>query len=313
MSLMITTITFNPALDKTIQVDALDYGKVNRVGHFREDLGGKGINMGRILGGFGIETKHVIVLGQDNQKAVLEFFEKDGMQLEYLSVAGYTRTNMKIVERAKNQTTDINEAGLEVSAKDIQELFAMIDEAAKDSDYLVMGGSLAKGMPTDMYGQIARRYGHMCRVVIDADDDVLIEGLKGRPFMVKPNIHELENALNRKLTTLEEIVTAARDLIDQYGVEIVVVSMGKEGSLVVTRDTMHRQGTYPTEVVSTVGAGDSMVAGFIYGLIHEMGLDKSLAFASACSSLTIEVEGYPKLDLQEAMRRTEHLMEESFS
>ncbi len=88
-------------MDKTIQVDALDYGKVNRVGHFREDLGGKGINMGRILGGFGIETKHVIVLGQENQKAVLEFFEKDGMQLEYLSVAGYTRTNMKIVERAK--------------------------------------------------------------------------------------------------------------------------------------------------------------------------------------------------------------------
>jgi 1-phosphofructokinase len=305
---MITTITFNPALDKTIQVDAIDYGKVNRVGHFREDLGGKGINMGRILGGFGIETKHIIVLGKDNQKAVLEFFEKDDMELDYLSVDGYTRTNMKIVERDRNQTTDINEAGLTVTQDHIDELFAMIDQAAEKSDYLIMGGSLAKGMPTDMYGQIARRYGDTCRVVIDADDDVLIEGLKGHPFMVKPNIHELENALDRKLETTEEIVTAARDLIAKYDVNIVVVSMGKEGSIVVTVDDMYVQGTYPTDVVSTVGAGDSMVAGFVYGLINDMPLDRSLAFASACSSLTIEVEGYPKLDLDEALKRTDEMM-----
>ena len=305
---MITTITFNPALDKTIQVDALDYGKVNRVGHFREDLGGKGINMGRILDGFGIETKHIIVLGKDNKKALLEFFEKDDMELDYVAVDGYTRTNMKIVERNRNQTTDINEAGLTVTKDHIDELFAMIDQAAEKSDYLIMGGSLAKGMPTDMYGKIAQRYGDRCRVIIDADDDVLIEGLKGHPFMVKPNIHELENALDRKLETTEEIVTAARDLIAKYDVNIVVVSMGKEGSIVVNKDDMYVQGTYPTDVVSTVGAGDSMVAGFVYGLIHDMPLDRSLAFASACSSLTIEVEGYPKLDLEEALRRTDEMM-----
>lgn len=298
---MITAITFNPALDRTINVDNIIYGQVNRVGHFREDLGGKGINMGRILGGFGIETKHITVIGEENEGTVLDLFKKDKMQLEYVAVPGHTRTNMKIVEMDKNITTDINETGTAVSAKNIKELFRLIDQAAVDSDYLVMGGSLAKGMPVNMYGQVASKYKNQCKVVIDADDDFLLEGLKGSPFLIKPNIHELENALDKELKTNEEVIDAAREIIKTYGVTYVLVSMGKEGCLLVTASEAIKGHAIETTVVSTVGAGDSMLAGFVFGLSKEMSLKQSLAFGAACSMLTISVEGYPRLELSKAM------------
>lgn len=297
---MITAITFNPALDKTIKVEAINYGEVNRVGRFREDLGGKGINMGRILGGFGVKTSHIVVLGKDNLNSVLEHFEADSMPVDYIAVEGCTRTNIKIVEMNKNQTTDINEAGVEVGDADIKALFDLIDGLATDSDYLVMGGSLAKGMPVNMYGQVASKYKDQCHVVIDADDDFLLEGLKGSPYIIKPNIHELENTIDRELNSEKEIIQAAREIIDTYGVAYVLVSMGKEGALLVTKEKAIRSEAIPTNVVSTVGAGDSMLAGFVFGLEEGMSEDQALAFGSACSTLTITVEGYPRLDLAKA-------------
>lgn len=298
---MICTITFNPALDKTIIVDEITYGEVNRVGHFREDLGGKGINVGRILGGFGADVKHVIVLGEENKKAVLEYFEKDHMALEYVQVPGHTRTNMVIVETDKDITTDINEQGVSVTEHDIEQVMSIIDHMAVDCNYIVMGGSLASGMPMDIYGQIAAKHKDICRIAIDADDDILIEGLKGSPFLIKPNIHELENALDIQLDTEEDIIKAARCIINKYGVVYVLVSMGKEGSLLVSEKEAIRSEAIETEVVSTVGAGDSMLAGFIYGLEMDMSLEACLALGSACSTLTISVEGYPRLDLEKAL------------
>ncbi len=298
---MITAITFNPALDKTIKVEGITYGEVNRVGHFREDLGGKGINMGRILGGFGLATKHIVVLGEENANRVLEHFEDDHMEVNYVKVSGATRTNMKIVEMSKNMTTDINEAGARVNNQNIVDLFKLIDQAAKDSNYLVMGGSLPGGMPVNMYGQVASKYKDQCKVVIDADDDYLLEGLKGSPYIIKPNIHELENAIDRNLTTVEEVIHAGRDIISQYEVVYVLVSMGKDGALLVTKDKAIRSEAIPATVVSTVGAGDSMLAGFVYGLEKGLTDSQALAFGSACSTLTISVEGYPRLVLQEAI------------
>lgn len=298
---MITAITFNPALDRTIKVDTINYGEVNRVGHFRQDLGGKGINMGRILGGFGIDTKHITVIGKENLNTVLDLFEEDQMKLEYVKVDGHTRTNMKIVESQKNITTDINEAGSKVSDKDIKQLFKLIDQAALDSNYLVMGGSLAAGMPVNMYGQVAKKYKNQCHVVIDADDDFLLEGLKGSPYLIKPNIHELENCLDRELKGDTDIISAAREIIEKYGVVYVLVSMGKDGSLLVTKDQAFKGEALETKVVSTVGAGDSMLAGFVFGLEKGMNLRQCLAFGTACSMMTISVEGYPRLELDKAM------------
>lgn len=296
---MITTITMNPALDKTIKLPRLNYGAVNRVGAFREDLGGKGINTGRIIGGFGVPTLNLAIIGEDNRHEVLAYFQKDNMEVEALVVPGHTRTNMVIVELEKDITTNINEQGIAVDRESYAEFMKKLDKAAESSSYIIMGGSLAKGLPDSAYGEIARKYKDHCRVVIDADDEVLLEGLKGSPFLIKPNIHELEDALDIKLETDEQVIRAGRQIIVEYGVVYVLVSMGKAGSLLVTADEAYRGGTVPVEIVSTVGAGDSMLAGFVYGLEQKHDLEDCLAIGTACSTITISQDGYPRLDLEE--------------
>lgn len=298
---MITTITMNPALDKTIKVSAIHYGEVNRVGAFREDLGGKGINTGRIIGGFGIPTYNAAILGGDNRHEVMEFCQKDHMEMITQIVPGHTRTNIIIVEVDQNRTTDINEQGVAIDEENYKAFMAKVDEAASKSSFLIMGGSLAKNLPVDTYGTIAKTYQEVCKVVIDADDDVLLEGLKGSPYLIKPNIHELEDALDRQLHTDQEVIIAGREIIDTYGVTYVLVSMGSDGSLLVTKEEAYRGGTVPVQVVSTVGAGDSMLAGFIYGLEKNHALEDCIAIGTACSTITIRTDGYPKLDLEEVL------------
>lgn len=301
---MITTITMNPALDKTIKVDNINYGEVNRVGTFREDLGGKGINVGRILSGFGLPTMNLAFIGEDNSHEIIEYIKKDAMAFDHVMVSGHTRTNIKVVETAKGITTDINEEGITVKREDYMEFMEKLDRLANNSEFLIMGGSLAKGIPNTAYGNITRLYKKKCKIVIDADDEVLMEALKGEPYLIKPNIHELEEALDRELTSDEEIIKTGREIIKMYKVTYVLVSMGSEGSLLVSNDEAYRGGILPTTIVSTVGAGDAMLAGFVYGLSRKKPLSECLAFGTACSTLTISVEGLPTLDIDEVYEKS---------
>ena len=298
---MITTITLNPALDRTIKVPSLDYGEVNRVGAFREDLGGKGINTGRIFTGFGVPTRNLAIVGDENYQEVMEYCKKDNLDMILQKVPGRTRTNMVIVELEKDITTNINEQGIAIDTDGFNDFMTKLDAAAELSSYIIMGGSLAKGLPEDTYGMIARRYKDKAKIIIDADDEVLEEGLKGSPFLIKPNIHELEDALDRELPSDASVIEAGREIISTYGVTYVLVSMGAEGSLLVTAEEAYRGGTVPTEIVSTVGAGDSMLAGFVYGLEKNHELEDCLAIGTACSTITISVDGYPRLDLMEVL------------
>jgi len=305
---MITTITLNPALDRTIHIKSVKYGEVNRVGEIREDLGGKGINVGRILSGFTLPTMNMTILGQSNQHEILEYFKKDQMAVNYVEVPGHTRTNIKIVEMDMNRTTDLNESGLSVETAHYENFLEKLDAIAEKSEYIVMSGSLPEGLSKSTYKEIAERYGKKVKIIMDADDEVLSEGLKGEPYLIKPNIHELENALNRKLESEGEIIEAAREIIKQYKITYVLVSMGAKGSLLVSGEEAYRGGTIDVDIISTVGAGDAMLAGFIYGLSRKKPLKDCLAIAAACSALTISVEGYPRLDLDDVYDRARQVM-----
>lgn len=296
---MITTITMNPALDRTIKVGSLTYGEVNRVGRFREDLGGKGINVGRILNGLGMPTMNTAFLGSENQHEIIEYIKKDAMAFDYVAVEGRTRTNIKIVETDKNITTDINEDGIEIGREDYGKFMTKIDGLAKNSEFLIISGSLARGIPDMTYGNITRLYKKHCKVVVDAEGDVLIGALRAEPFMIKPNIHELGEAVGREIESDEEVIEAARDLITEYNVTYVLASMGEKGSILVSKTEAYRAGTLPVEVVSTVGAGDAMVAGFVYAMSRKKTIEECLAFGAACSALTISAEGYPVLDIDD--------------
>lgn len=301
---MITTITMNPALDKTIKTDGLMYGEVNRVGNFREDMGGKGLNVGRILNGFGIPTMNLAFIGEDNRHKIIEYIKQDAMAFDYVSVPGHTRTNIKIVEMAKNMTTDINEEGIQIGREDYAKLMAKLEGFSRNSEFIVMSGSLAPGIPDTAYGNITRLYKKRCKIAIDASGDVLKSALSGQPYIIKPNIHELEGVVEREIEDEKEAIAAAREIIETYGVTYVLVSMGEQGAILVTADEAYLAGVLPVEVVSTVGAGDSMLAGFIFALTRKKTLEECLAFGTACSALTISVDGYPSLDIDEVFDKS---------
>ena len=294
---MITTVTLNPAIDKIIEINNMNLGNVHRASKLIKTLGGKSINVSRILTGLNIKNEALCFAGEENLSEVRTFAARDDINLFVKVIEGTTRTNVKIIEPDEDyRTTDINEKGFVVSKEALESMLKIIYEKAKLSNYVVLSGSLPEGVPIDVYRTITRKIDN--KVVLDADGEILMEGLKGSPYIIKPNIFELEAALNTKLTSIEEIVKACRDLIKEYNISYILVSMGEKGSILVSNTIAYKADIIPVKVLSTVGAGDSMLAGFIYGLETYKDLDekkcleKALACGVASSSIAISTQNH---------------------
>lgn len=288
---MIATITLNPAIDRTVVVDDFEFGAVNRVQSVREDMGGKGINVARILISLGSEARAIGFIGRQNLGHVNNLLERDHIPTDFVQIDAATRTNTKLIERASRTTTDINEAGFTVSAAEIAAIESKIDELSTISEFMVFSGSIPKGLPTTFYQDLIRRVRKPCLSVLDADGALLLEGLKAAPSVIKPNIHELESALGVKLDSEAAIVAACRQLIADYQISYVLVSMGGDGSILVTADQARFAEPLDVEVRGTVGAGDSMLAGFIHCLARQTSLDVALSWATACGALAVSKVG----------------------
>lgn len=296
---MITTITLNPAIDRTVELEQITLGHVNRAKQTREDLGGKSINVARLLKGYGIHTKALFFAGRDNWDAVNHYIKKDGMDAHVVLVDGKTRINTKLVEPSISRTTDINEAGFVTNEKDYESLLKLILTESPHSEYVVMSGSLPPMLPTTIYKEIGQKLKGMTKVVLDADSEALLEGLKGSPFLIKPNIHELESALKCEFKDLGSIIDGARQLLFNYDIEYALVSMGADGSILIAKDKAIKADIIPVQVKSTVGAGDAMLAGFIYSLHEGCTLEQALANGVASSALTISHDGLLTYSLEE--------------
>lgn len=288
---MITTVTLNPAIDRTIVVDQFEFGSVNRVQSVREDMGGKGINVARILLALGSEAQAIGFMGQSNLGHVQNLLQRDAIPTDFVLINAATRLNTKLIEARSHTTTDINEAGFTVSAHDLEAMKTRINQAADQSEFIVFSGSVPKGLPTQIYGDLIGMINGPCKTVLDADGVLLLEGLKSHPYLIKPNIHELESALGRTLETPESIVAAARDLIRLYQITYVLVSMGGDGSILVTPDRAFFAAPIKVEVRGTVGAGDSMLAGFVHCLASGFDSESALAWATACGALAVSKVG----------------------
>ncbi len=288
---MISTVTLNPAIDRTVVVDTFEFGSVNRVQSVREDMGGKGINVARILVSLGSEAKAIGYIGKQNYGHVRTLLDRDNIATDFIEIDAATRTNTKLIESASRTTTDINEAGFTVGSADIAAIEQKIDELSKDSTYIVFSGSIPKGLPNTFYRDLISRVQKPCLSVLDADGALLLEGLKASPAVIKPNIHELESALGVSLETESAIVNACRKLIEDYNIVHVLVSMGGDGSILVTRDQALLAEPLKVEVRGTVGAGDSMLAGFIHCLSQNTSLEKALSWATACGALAVSKTG----------------------
>lgn len=281
---MIYTVTFNPALDYVVRMDALALGQVNRTASEDVQLGGKGINVSWVLRELGHENVALGFVAGFTGKAIEDGLAAKGVATDFIHLpAGLTRINVKL---KAGEETEINGKGPDISAEALEELFRKLD-ALGEGDVLVLAGSIPASMPSDVYESIlARLEGKKVLCAVDATRDLLVNVLKYKPFLIKPNNHELGEIFGRVLTTDEEIRECAEKL-QQQGARNVLVSMAGDGAMLLDENGgCHRLAAYKGKAKNSVGAGDSMVAGFLAGYLDTGDYAHALRVGSAAGSAT---------------------------
>lgn len=260
---MIYTVTFNPSLDYIVSVDNIKLGAVNRTNKEIMNPGGKGINVSLVLQNLGLDSIALGFQAGFTGKEIVRLIEEQGIHSDFIEVGkGLSRINVKV---RSNEESEINGMGPEIDAADIEKLYAQLDQL-KDGDTLVLAGSIPAVMPKTMYRDIMERLSEKkLQIVVDATKDLLMNVLQYHPFLIKPNNHELGEIYGVTLNTRDEVIPYAHKL-QKEGARNVLVSMAGEGAVLLTENGQVYQSEAPKgKVQNSVGAGDSMVAGFIAG------------------------------------------------
>lgn len=264
---MIYTVTFNPSLDYIVSVNDFQLGLTNRTDSELILPGGKGINVSTILMNLGIDSTAFGFAAGFTGEEIIREVEAMGIRSDFIKIdSGISRINLKL----KNiDGTEINGSGPEISEEKIEELLRKLDILG-EGDILVLAGSIPASMPADMYSTIMERLQHKnVTFIVDATKDLIINVLKYKPFLIKPNNHELGELFDVKLTTREEVIPYGKKLQKQ-GARNVLISMAGEGAVLVAEDGSVYEAPAPKgTLVNAVGAGDSMVAGFTAGWIEK--------------------------------------------
>ena len=279
---MIYTVTFNPALDYVVFLDNLKLGDVNRSTRESIFYGGKGINVSTILNTLGLETTALGFVAGFTGKAIEDGLAAQGIHTDFIHLPeGNSRINVKVKH---GDETEINGQGPVITEEAINELFAKLDTLTKE-DILVLAGSIPNTLPEDIYEKIlAILESKGIRVVVDATKDLLLNVLKYHPFLIKPNNHELGEMFGTVCKTDEDIVHYAKKLQEKGAVN-VLISMAGDGAILITEDGQNiKMGTPKGKVVNSVGAGDSMVAGFITGYLNTKDMEKAFRLGVAAGS-----------------------------
>ena len=286
---MITTVCMNPSFDKTASVEKLTVGHVNRLQNVRYDAGGKGVNVAIVLGRLKVEVSCVGCVGETDEKAFLSMLQKDEVDFRYLRLPGKIRTNLKLVDEQSHAITEFNEPGLQMNAEQQRQFVDLLRREAAESRYVVLSGRLPMGCDENTYQVcMAALQGKDC--VLDAAGDALLHGVKEKPFLVKPNLPEIESIMKKELRTLRSIRDAALLLI-QYGARNVVVSMGKYGAMYTNGQSTLFAPALQVEARSTVGAGDAMIGGLLMGLDRGETLRDSFRYGVAAGAASVMTDG----------------------
>jgi len=288
---MIITVTLNPALDKTIEIDEFKINTVNRIAATRVDAGGKGINVSKVIKVLKNKSIALGFLGGSSGNQIKDYLDDSNIDNNFLTVKGETRTNTKIFDKVLNTHTDINENGPSLGMEDITNIKEKIMEYCKGDSIVVLSGSVPTGVSTSIYGDIIKDVKTKGgKVILDAEGELLMEGIKAGPYMVKPNIDELEKAFDISINSEEEVIETAKKIL-RYGVEYVVISLGSEGSIFISGDKVAKVKGIKVEVKSTVGAGDSMVAALAVAVQEDYTLEEAMKLACATSTANVMTEG----------------------
>lgn len=280
---MIYTVTFNPAIDYVVYTDEISAGEVNRANEEKIFFGGKGINVSLVLNELDVKSKALGFTAGFTGTAIENGIREKGVETDFIHLEnGFSRINVKI----KNDTeTEINGKGPDIDKSSLDKLYKKLGELS-NGDTLVLAGSIPDSLPKDIYEKILEMLsGKNIRTVVDATKELLLNTLKYKPFLVKPNIHELGEMFGVKINSVDEAEEYARRL-RETGACNVLVSMGKDGALLLDEHgKTHFRGAHKGEVKNSVGAGDAMVAGFLAGLEQD-GYESALKLATAAGSAT---------------------------
>ena len=256
---MIVTVTPNPSIDRTIQIDRLDRGRMIRARAATSEAAGKGLNVSLALATEGVETCAVLPLAADSATVYLRLLA-DAVPITAVPVQGATRVNVSLVE-PDGTVTKVNEPGPQLGPDDVEAILAAASAVA-GSGWIVGCGSLPPGAPVDFYARLAALGSEQRRVAVDTSGEALGAAVCAGTALVKPNAAELEELVGRPLATIGDVIAAARELIER-GAHAVLVSLGPDGALLVDARTASHAEASIDDVVNTVGAGDALLAGFL--------------------------------------------------
>ena len=277
----VVTVTLNPAIDRTVTISNFTSGSVNRVEQVHDNPGGKGVNVASALADYGHRVAVTGFLGRDNSTSFEALFSRKKIEDRFVRIAGQTRVGIKVTDPVLRQTTDINFPGPAPAADDLEALRERL--ATTDGVWFAVAGSLPPGVDAGVYREmIAGLKARGSKVLLDASGEAFRLAIEAAPNVIKPNIHELEALMGRSLHGEAEIIEAGRELAGR-GIELVAISMGRDGACFITEKAIVIARPPEIEVKSTVGAGDAMVAGILAAHLRKLPLADCARLSTAFS------------------------------
>ena len=284
---MIYTLTLNPAIDYYMSMENFQLGSLNSLEEGYTLPGGKGINVSKVLKNFSVESKALGFVGGFTGDYIIKHLNEYEIESDFIELQENTRINIKL--KTKDSETEIAGKSPTISRENVKELLKKFEEIKKD-DVVILSGSVPNSISKSIYADIIKLLPKDCKVILDTRGLPFVEGLKEGVFLTKPNNHELEEFFNRKLNNIEEIIQAGKDL-QALGSKNVLISLGKDGSILITEKEVYIGNAPQGKLISSVGAGDSMVAGVVYGIAKGMTLEDSYKYSIASGSSTAFSEG----------------------
>ncbi len=289
---MIYTLTLNPAIDYYMSIENFQLGGLNSLDDGYTLPGGKGINVSKVLKNFSTDSRALGFVGGFTGDYIIKHLGQYEIDSDFIQLCENTRINIKL--KTSDSETEIAGKAPTISNEKVEELLNKFN-SIKEEDIVVLSGSVPGSVTKDIYAQIIKRLPANTKVILDSRGTPFVLGLKEKVYLTKPNNHELEEFFNRKLNSVEEIIEAGKEL-QALGSENVLISLGKDGSILITKDETYIGNAPVGKLISSVGAGDSMVAGVIYGLTQGMKLEEAYKYGIASGSSTAFSEGLTTLE-----------------
>lgn len=296
---MIITVTINPAVDKTVEIEELKYGELNRFKNVISDAGGKGINVSKAIKALGGNSIASGFIGGSNGVFIETVLNELNINCDFIHIQQNTRSNLKIVEN-NGRVTELNEPGSKILPNEIDNLIEKLESYANNSSLFVLSGSVPDSVDKNIYKILIEKLKLKgAKILLDADGELFLNGLKAKPNIIKPNRYELENLynLNHKASD-NELIKIGSDIL-KNGIDLVAISLGKEGAIFIDKNNIIKCNALDVKSHSTVGAGDSMVAALAFGIDNNLDFENCIKLAMAASAGAVTTIGTkpPTLDL----------------